>query len=291
MRGKRSIGGGHRRVDLFARRAIGVADRRAGELVETGKASVAVDPRAVDEERARRRESHVRSSAGACRCATRRHAQMTPACCSRCDLVAAQPELGRRTCRGCVRRARRPAHAISPGVSDKRGTTLCIRTVPRSPFGHIDEQVARLPVRIALDVGHGLHRHRRQRVAVDDRAGSPPACATGIAAAICGVELVRVLDAGFVRCEPRILEEMTEPVGLQEPLRHLRRGSAHRDVAAVARRIAAARAGVLRTAAVALAQPAERLILRRPADRAARTATRTARRRPPDPAPPCTSRW
>ena len=105
------------------------------------------------------------------------------------------------------------------------------------------------------------------------------------------VQLARVRHARAVGGEPRILEQMLEPVAAQEALGHLRRRAAHRDPLAVRGPIAAARPGVARAAAVTAPQAAERRRIRPTAARAARTATRTATDRSPGRPAPCASRW
>ena len=66
-----------------------------------------------------------------------------------------------RTGRGCARRARRP-----PSGSRRAFPTTAARRCASAPCrrrsGTSTSELARAPVRIALDVGHGLHRHRRQ---------------------------------------------------------------------------------------------------------------------------------
>src|SRR5262245_32092304 len=76
------------------------------------------------------------------------------------------------------------------------------------------------------------------------------------------IQLRGMPDPRFIGAEAIVVEEMTQSVGLQKTLGHFRRRSADGDEPAIARAVTAARAGILRSAAVASAQAAERVIFR-----------------------------
>ena len=62
-----------------------------------------------------------------------------------------------------------PADRISPRRLRQPGNHVLHPDV-HVPVGHVDQQRLRLPVRIEFDFADGLHRMRRERVRLDDRA-------------------------------------------------------------------------------------------------------------------------
>ena len=89
--------------------------------------------------------------------------------------------------------------------------------------GHRDGQLAGAPVRIAFDVGDGLHRRGGQGIRFDD-------CQVLVESSRDDrpfddqIQFTRVLDARLVGGEPRIVEELGETIAAKEALGHFRRG-------------------------------------------------------------------